>query len=62
MHGSPDLIGRELNEALDILKNFHFNISIIETISPKMINNNGECRIINQILNEDGIKLITSYF
>lgn len=62
MQEFPDLIGLEINEAKESLKNFDFKISIIETISPKMMNNDGEGRIINQLLTEDGIKLIVSYF
>lgn len=58
----PNVVGFQLQEALNILKVLKMNIDIQETYSPKFQNKTSECRVIKQINEEKEIKLTISYF
>ncbi|WZL74878.1 hypothetical protein QBE52_09370 [Clostridiaceae bacterium 35-E11] len=59
---TPNVVGFQLQEALDILKGLEMNTDIQETCSPKFQNKTGECRVINQINKQKVIELTISYF
>lgn len=58
----PNVVGFQLQEALDLLKNLERSVDINEIYSPKFQNKTGECRVIKQINQEKEIKLTISYF
>lgn len=62
----PDLVGKELNSALNKLKKFEniYNITIKETISPfkSVCSKNSECRVVRQRCFDNTIEITISYF
>ena len=57
-----DVVGFPVEEALNILSEYKFEVSIKETHSPKSICKEGEGRVIKQIKVNDHVKLTVSYF
>ncbi len=62
MQKNLDVVGLELTSALQILDQNNYKYSIIETLSPKGVNKDGECRIIHLRETNDKLELIVSFF
>jgi len=58
----PDVLGFQLDEALNLLKSLNVSILIQETYPPDKQARTGECRVVRQIDKGDCVELIVSYF
>jgi hypothetical protein len=59
---NPDLIGLTLEGAKAELTKINRSMRIVETFAPKEKAAIGECRVVKQVISEDSIELIVSYF
>ncbi len=62
MSALPDVLGFQLDDALNFLESANVLISIQETYPPDKKKRTGECRVIRQIDKGDRVELIVSYF
>ncbi|MBB6216511.1 beta-lactam-binding protein with PASTA domain [Anaerosolibacter carboniphilus] len=59
---TPDVVGFTLESAKTELSKFNRDVRVFETFAPKEKTTIGECRVVKQVIHENWIELIVSYF